>query len=630
MTSIVPPLDTIDFDRLVEAARSRIPRFAPKWTDHNLHDPGMTLIDLLAWIVDQQIYRVGYIGDRHLEAFAALLGQRRRGPTAAVGVVWPDQAMPSSRSLVAGEEVIYLARPELRFVLQHAVFVTETRLTGSWLVSNGSSVRISEEDRSAGSAALVPRAPGVPAQLVVRFDGPLVRGDRFEPVSVGFDVVPPPGQPPPPPSRAPAPWSSWGPLAFDYRVGDRDWIKVDVVADGTAGLARTGAVILRIPGRPESDEAELRLSLDRGFFPIAPQLRHVAVNVLPIVQRSTVPGTRLADGTGLPDQTVPLDTRDALAGTGAPPLTIRVGGAPWTERPDFDESRPDDNHYVRHPDRLVFGNGINGRRPPAQSEIRHDEFDRTEGAIGNVRAGSTWRVPALGRQVEVFGRNHAALAGGTDRWSLDELLAAARAEATERDVLLTDDDLVTATLGLPGLAVARAEVVNGFDPALPDRLVDGVRTLVVLPHRPPETEFDGVSDTYLETIRLALYKRRVLGERLIVTGPSVVSVDVELHATIEPGAVADNVRQAIVTALRNRLSDVPQVNDTSPWPLGRPVTTQELMTIAANIEGVVTVPTCRISRHGEALDVRPVEIDRDTVAIAAAPRVTVDAAGTDQ
>jgi predicted phage baseplate assembly protein len=275
----------------------------------------------------------------------------------------------------------------------------------------------------------------------------------------------------------------------------------------------------------------------------------------------------------------------------------------------------------------VFGNGVNGRRPPARSEIRHDGFVRTEGATGNVGAGSTWRVPALGRQVEVFGRNPAALAGGADRWSLDELVAAARTTATEREVLLTDDDLVTATFGLPGFAVGRAEVVNGFDPALPDRQLDGVRTLVVIPHRQPEVEFDGVSDMYVGMIRAALDEHRVLGERLIVAGPRIVLVDVELRATIQPGAVAETVRQAIVTALRNRLSDVRRADDMSPWPLGRPVTVQELTTIVANVEGVVTVPICRIARNGEALGVRPIEIDRDAVAIAVAPRVTIDAAG---
>ena len=37
-----------DFTTLVETARSFIPVIAPDWTDHNLHDPGIMLLELLA------------------------------------------------------------------------------------------------------------------------------------------------------------------------------------------------------------------------------------------------------------------------------------------------------------------------------------------------------------------------------------------------------------------------------------------------------------------------------------------------------------------------------------------------------------------------------------------------------
>src|SRR5262245_45590966 len=89
MTLPVTRLDTIDFEELVVDARGLIPRYAPQWTDHNLHDPGITLIELLAWITDQEIYRVGFVGDRYLKSFAALLGVHERKAQPARGLVWP-------------------------------------------------------------------------------------------------------------------------------------------------------------------------------------------------------------------------------------------------------------------------------------------------------------------------------------------------------------------------------------------------------------------------------------------------------------------------------------------------------------------------------------------------------------
>ncbi len=54
-------LDDKSFDRLVEEARKRIPVYAPHWTDHNLHDPGITLIDLFAWLAEMKIYRLNRV-----------------------------------------------------------------------------------------------------------------------------------------------------------------------------------------------------------------------------------------------------------------------------------------------------------------------------------------------------------------------------------------------------------------------------------------------------------------------------------------------------------------------------------------------------------------------------------------
>ena len=42
----VPRLDSRTWDELMTEARALIPEYAPAWTDHNLHDPGVTLVEL--------------------------------------------------------------------------------------------------------------------------------------------------------------------------------------------------------------------------------------------------------------------------------------------------------------------------------------------------------------------------------------------------------------------------------------------------------------------------------------------------------------------------------------------------------------------------------------------------------
>jgi hypothetical protein len=70
----LPNLDNRTFEDLVEELRALIPRYAPQWTDHNLSDPGMMLIDLFAWLTEALIYRLNRIPSTGEGRFLELLG----------------------------------------------------------------------------------------------------------------------------------------------------------------------------------------------------------------------------------------------------------------------------------------------------------------------------------------------------------------------------------------------------------------------------------------------------------------------------------------------------------------------------------------------------------------------------
>ena len=69
----LPNLDNRSYDDLVEQARSLIPKFAPGWTDHNPTDPGIILVELLAWLTEMVLYRVNQIPEANYLAFLQLL-----------------------------------------------------------------------------------------------------------------------------------------------------------------------------------------------------------------------------------------------------------------------------------------------------------------------------------------------------------------------------------------------------------------------------------------------------------------------------------------------------------------------------------------------------------------------------
>lgn len=78
-----PVLDDRRFQDIVDELKKRIPLYCPEWTDHNVSDPGVTMIELFAWVADLLIYRINRIPDLHYVKFMELLGIRLEPPTAA-------------------------------------------------------------------------------------------------------------------------------------------------------------------------------------------------------------------------------------------------------------------------------------------------------------------------------------------------------------------------------------------------------------------------------------------------------------------------------------------------------------------------------------------------------------------
>jgi predicted phage baseplate assembly protein len=71
----LPNLDDRRWADLVEEGQALIPLYAREiWTDHNAHDPGITLMELFAWIAEMDIYQINRVPDRHKRKFLALVG----------------------------------------------------------------------------------------------------------------------------------------------------------------------------------------------------------------------------------------------------------------------------------------------------------------------------------------------------------------------------------------------------------------------------------------------------------------------------------------------------------------------------------------------------------------------------
>ena len=100
-------LDDRTFKDLVDECILRIPRYCPEWTNYNASDPGITLVELFAWLTDQMLLRFNQVPRRNYVAFLELLGIRLQPPAPARTEVtlYLAAALPSLYQIPAGKEV---------------------------------------------------------------------------------------------------------------------------------------------------------------------------------------------------------------------------------------------------------------------------------------------------------------------------------------------------------------------------------------------------------------------------------------------------------------------------------------------------------------------------------------------
>jgi hypothetical protein len=116
----VPNLDDRTYADLVQEALAMLPQYAPEWTNHNPSDPGITLIELLAYFTEMWIYRLNRVTRETKVSFLQLLrevqpGEKERLANAPVAEI--DKALSRAvldlqqpRRAVTGEDYEYLAK----------------------------------------------------------------------------------------------------------------------------------------------------------------------------------------------------------------------------------------------------------------------------------------------------------------------------------------------------------------------------------------------------------------------------------------------------------------------------------------------------------------------------------------
>lgn len=304
-------------------------------------------------------------------------------------------------------------------------------------------------------------------------------------------------------------------------------------------------------------------------------------------------GPRLQVGrsNGLPNQSFPIGDSNVLPGS----LLLQVGEAAgwrdWTLVDTFARSGPMDRHFTLDLERgrVLFGDAVNGAIPPAAPEqttaknIRWISLALGGGEQGNVAAE---RINELGGALDGAAglksvRNRRKAFGGAAAETIAQAQARARRDLRSPSRAVTNGDYERLALATPGLAVARAKAVPGYDARTPDKAAPATVTVIVVPKSPgrkPEP-----SRGFLQTVCGHLDRVRLITTGLRVVGPAYVGISV--FARIRPRADIrrDDATAAAIRALDAFLHPLTGGVERSGWPFGRPVYRSEVFEVLDNV-----------------------------------------------
>ncbi len=87
MPLTLPNLSDLNYQELLNRALARIPVHNPEWTNFNDSDPGVTIIQLSAFLIENLLYRSNQIPERNRLKFLRLLGIQLQPATPAAGLI---------------------------------------------------------------------------------------------------------------------------------------------------------------------------------------------------------------------------------------------------------------------------------------------------------------------------------------------------------------------------------------------------------------------------------------------------------------------------------------------------------------------------------------------------------------
>ncbi|MBD2847886.1 putative baseplate assembly protein [Paenibacillus sp. IB182496] len=370
-----PNLDDRDFEQIVREARRAIPKWLPEWTDENMHDPGITMLEMFAWISEMQQYYMNRVPAATQLKFLKLLGFAPQlgssaGALVQFGNVSEPLVLPAGTKL-KGQDQLYETTLPIRLspvALQRIIVRTEQEANDYTSTNENAGVSY----YAFGSDALQA------SRMYLALDRELAAGDLLTMAIKLFDDDPVEAAPVKdlhaqvvPSARVS--WKYYG-VGTD---GKTAWLPVEVLTDETLHMAYSGKLALRVPGEmrpvmvhPANDQGRYWIccTVEEAGYECPPRVEQITFNAVQALQRDTHSALWSFDSSGEGHQAAALD--HYLSRYGKLRVQVREQSGRWRywrEVRTLDDCAPHDRCYTAQPGsdgmRIGFGDGEHGAIP---------------------------------------------------------------------------------------------------------------------------------------------------------------------------------------------------------------------------------------------------------------------------
>jgi predicted phage baseplate assembly protein len=621
-----PRLDDRSYNDLVAEARRKIPHLFPGWTDHNASDPGITLIELFAWMTDIVLYRLNRVPDKHFIKLMELIGMRVREsePARALVTFWLSAPQPRAVSIDAGKQVATErsdTAPAIIFTTDVTAVIEVPQLISVMTSRLGADKRrtfhnilklLETETASISIFGGDNNTPQVDDALYLGFDNDLsdhILGVQVEVVSArGYGINP---------KDPPLVWEVLDPDE-NRDEESREWVRVNVDIDNAGGFNQNGLIRLYLPKMQKLVRGDVRaywlrcrIVPDDTIYKTSPVVRKLKTAswgiTVSTTNVSTVTDEVVGRSDGSPGQRFFLEHTPVVPRKPGEQLRISPDKGKdeiWQEVPDFATSGENERCYtldsmngeVRFPPALPQPDGSikrYGAIPPKNAVIVMRSYRYGGGYQGNVAAGA---IRVLKDSIAYVARvvNLEAAFGGVDAESLEDckLRVPGHLRSLQRAVTAEDYEYLA-------LEAARSEIGRAY--CLPDPGTPGLVVLFIIPKVPNQQDFIAwqslqVTESVQEKIERHLNERRLLATRLEIRQPQYQWVQTEITLRANFNADRAEVQERVRGHLFAFLNPLTGGANGAGWEFGRALVEGDLYSALYGIEGVEAVHKVELYR----------------------------------